>query len=329
MKCLITGGTGFIGSRLALYLIKNGHEVRVLGQANTPVEEANNKELALNGIRVYLGSVIEPRSVEQALSDVDCVFHLAAAQHEANVPDEHFWNVNVEGTRNLLEASIAAGVKRFIHGSTIGVYGAGAEGELDEFSVVKPDNIYGKTKLAGEKLVLEYQDKLHVVVIRISETYGPRDRRLLKLFKIIKRKKFFRIGSGKNLHHVIYVDDLINGMMKAVVSDSSLGKVFVLSGKEILTTDEMINTIADVVGVKRPFLRAPLWPFLFVAGIMEITLRPLGIQPPLHRRRMDFFKKNFCFKQNYMIEELGFVPRWSFHNGVCQTAKWYEDQGLL
>lgn len=329
MNVLITGGTGFIGSRLALRLLEQGARVTVLGQENNEAEADNKRSIEAKGARVEVASVTDRDRIFELLEGVDLVYHLAAAQHEANVPDQHFWDVNVAGTRNMLEASVAAGVKRFVHGSTIGVYGSAMEGKIDEQTPTRPDNIYGVTKLEGEKLVLSFQDKLPVVVIRISETYGPGDRRLLKLFKGIKKNAFFMIGDGKNLHHLIYIDDLIEGMCLAATVEGAAGNVFVLAGKEPITTDAMVSTIAAELGAKIPPFRAPLSLFLLAATVLEATLRPLGIQPPLHRRRMDFFKKSFEFSPAHAAQVLGFEPRHTFRQGVAGTANWYKQKGYL
>ena len=151
MRILITGGTGFIGSQLALNSLEKGHSVRVLGQKNTEAESQNMSLIQEKGAEVVLGSVTEKGVVSDILKEIDVVFHLAAAQHEMNVPDKRYWDVNVAGTKNMLEASINAGVKRFVHGSTIGVYGSALEGNIDENSTLKPSNIYGRTKLEAEK----------------------------------------------------------------------------------------------------------------------------------------------------------------------------------
>ena len=329
MKVLITGGTGFIGSRLAYRCKQRGDEVVILAQVNTAAEKENTDELKQQGFNIVVGGVSEKDKVDQAVNGCDVVFHLAAAQHEANVPDQHFWDVNVEGTRNLLDASIKANIKRFVHGSTIGVYGVEMQGELSETSPLKPDNIYGVTKKAGEELVLSYKDKLPVTAIRISETYGPGDRRLLKLFKGIKKRKFFVIGDGENKHQLIYVDDLIDGMFLAAEKEAALGEVFVLAGDEVLTTNDMVEVIADIIEVEKLKFKAPMWPFYILAIIMEKTLRPLGIQPPLHRRRLDFFKKTLYFSPDKSASLLGFKAGTDFKKGSAQTAAWYQQQGML
>jgi len=328
MNVLITGGTGFIGSRLALKCLERGDHVKAVGQVNNPAEAENKGFVEAKGGQVILASVTDQERLFAELEGIDVIYHLAAAQHEANVPDQRFWEVNVTGTRNMLEASIRAGVKRFVHGSTIGVYGSSLQGEIDEQSPLRPDNIYGTTKAEAEKLVLSYP-QLPAVIIRISETFGPGDRRLLKLFKGIKKRLFFVIGSGRNLHHLIYIDDLIAGLLLAASVETAVGNTMVLAGKEPLSTRQMVETLAKILGVEMRRWRVPLWPFLILATVMEGVLKPLGIQPPLHRRRMDFFKKSFVFKQEAARQLLGFVPKVSFNQGAAETAKWYEQMGYL
>lgn len=329
MKVLITGGTGFIGSRLALKCLDGGDDVRVLGRANNSREAQNAKLLEEKGAEVELCSVTDRERLLELLKGIDVVYHLAAAQHEANVPDRVFWDVNVTGTRNMVEAALEAGVKRFVHGSTIGVYGASLDGRINEWSPLRPNNIYGVTKLEGEKVVRSFQEQLPVTIIRISETYGPGDLRLLKLFKGIKKGIFFIIGKGENLHHLLYIDDLLDGLSLAATSPSAVGNVFVLAGKEALTTNDMTATIAEQLGKKVPAFHSPLFIFMTLAFIMEGVFRPLRIQPPLHRRRMDFFRKSFVFSQENASETLGFEPKVGFGQGVMKTVRWYEDMGYL
>lgn len=329
MRVLVTGGTGFIGSRLAVNWLDRGHSVTILGQENNPAEVRNRQWVESKGGRALLFSVTDRNKVFEAAQGADAVYHLAAAQHEANISNQTFWDVNVEGTRNVLEASSQARVGRFVHGSTIGVYGAALEGRLDEQSRVNPDNIYGVTKLEAEKVVLAAQERLPVVMIRISETYGPGDHRLLKLFRAIQKNVFFVIGNGRNVHHLIYIGDLVEGLYLAATVDEARGKVIVLSGREALSTAAMAEIISEELGKKGARVRLPLAPFLAVAAVAEAVCRPLGVQPPLHRRRMDFFKKSFLFSQERAREILGFEPRVGFKQGVAETAAWYRSLGYL
>lgn len=329
MKTLITGGTGFIGSRLALRLLAEGNQVRIFGRTNTPAEEENDRVLREKGVERVHGSITDPDAVEKAVRERDTVFHLAAAQHEANISDQVFWDVNVTGTENLLAACMTHRVRRLVHGSTIGVYGSSMGGVIDENSPLKPDNIYGKTKLAGEQAALAFSDRMPVTAIRISETYGPGDRRLLKLFRGINANRFFVIGSGENLHHPVYIDDLVNGFLLAAEKKEALGQIFLLAGPAPVTTTEMVQEIAQALGKKPLPFRSPFFPFLVMAWLMEATLKPLGIQPPLYRRRLDFFKKSFCLDTTKATTLLGFSPATTFHDGAARTAAWYKKQNLM
>jgi nucleoside-diphosphate-sugar epimerase len=328
MKALITGGTGFIGSRLALASLDRREAVTALGQENTPAEETNRRLIEERGAQVVLASVTDHDRLAAAMKGIDVVYHLAAAQHEMNVPDRKFWDVNVEGTRGVLDAALAAGVKRVVHGSTIGVYGVPA-GVIDEETPCNPENIYGVTKLEGEKLALSFRHRLPVVAIRIPEVYGPGDRRLLKLFRAVRGGSFFVIGNGENLHHLIYVDDLIQGLFLAAEHPEAVGQIILLAGPSPISTKEMARTIAEDLGIQPRKMRLPLWPFLVAATVMEGTLRPVGIQPPLHRRRMDFFRKSFTLSTERAERLLGFRPTVSFREGVSRTARWYEQMGYL
>jgi len=329
MQVLITGATGFIGSRLALKCLERGDAVRALGQENSAAEAENRQLIESRGGRVILASVTDRDRMFEVVRGVDVVYHLAAAQHEANVPDQRFWDVNVTGTKNVLEASVNAGVRRFVHGSTIGVYGPTSEGLITESSPLSPDNIYGVTKLAGERLALSFSEKLPVVVIRISETYGPGDRRLVKLFKAIKKKMFFMIGGGQNLHHAIYIDDLTDALILAASSERALGQSLVLAGNDAFTTNEMVHVVATELEATISNIRIPLRVMLFFAVLAENLLRPMGIQPPIHRRRLDFFRKSFRFSTSKAFDYLGFLPKYTFAQGVQETARWYREMGYL
>jgi nucleoside-diphosphate-sugar epimerase len=328
MRLLITGGTGFIGSGTALRARRLGHAVRVTGLRRTPFEAANIERLRAAGVEVALADLEELAASPRLLEGVDTVLHLAAAQHEMNVPDAHFQAVNVQGTEALVNACLRAGVGRFVHGSTIGVYGR-CQGEIDETTPTAPDNVYARTKLEGENVVLARRRELPAVVIRIPETYGPGDRRLLKLFRGIAQGTFFRIGGGSNLHHPIYIDDLVQGLLLAAEHPAAPGELFLLPGCDAVTTDGMIAAVAAAVGRAPPWLRLPAWPLLAAAVALEAGLRPLGIQPPLHRRRMDFFVKSFRFDGGKARRLLGFAPQIPFREGAARTARWYEEVGEL
>jgi nucleoside-diphosphate-sugar epimerase len=329
MKMLITGGTGFIGSRLALHARAQGHDIVVAGQLNSDAERSRSQELASAGIRVDQGPLQDPAYARRVTDGCRTVIHLAAAQHEANVPDDYFFDVNVNGTRTLIEAAKSAKVKRFVYGSTIGVYGEADGRVLDENTPPRPVNVYGRSKLSAEDVVNSYRDALPVSIVRISETYGPGDFRLLKLFRALNRGRFFIIGSGLNRRQAIHVSDLVRGLLLAADSPAAIGETFVMAGEEILTTRDMVREVAGALGRPVPRWRVPMWPFLAAAVVMERTLPPFGIQPPLHRRRLDFFRKSFVFSTAKTRRVLDFTPRIPFASGALETAQWYRREKYL
>ncbi|MGI9488159.1 MAG: NAD-dependent epimerase/dehydratase family protein [Geminicoccaceae bacterium] len=329
MTTLVTGGTGFIGSRLALDCAERGEDVRILAKINNANEQSGYAELRKAGIELINGDVCLAARAEEAMKGVKTLYHLAAAQHEANVDDDYFRRINVEGTRSILDAAVKEGVDRVVHGSTIGVYGMADEGPVHDRTPLFPDNIYGVTKLEGEHLARSYADRLNIAIVRISETFGPGDYRLLKLFKGIKSKKFFMVGKGGNLHHPVYIDDLIDGLRRASIAKEAIGETIVIAGPRAVTTKEMVDGISQALNTDGPKITVPLPALMGAAMVIETACRPIGIQPPLHRRRMNFFVKSFRFSCDGAREKLGFEPKITFAEGARRTAKWYQDTGLL
>ena len=331
MKILITGGSGFIGSRLALHARAAGHAVVATGRTQSvPGPEAENiQELAEAGIEIRGIDMTDRAGLAAVAAGCDVVFHLAATQHEMNVPDSVFLGINVGGTRELIDVCIEAGVGRFVYGSTIGVHGEGYAGVIDENTPTNPGNIYDRSKTEAETIAREHADRIDMSIVRIGETYGPADRRLLKLFRGIQRRRFFHLGPSQNLHQPIYIDDLIEGLWMAATREEALGQTMLMAGPQALSTVAMVDAISRAVDVPRLRVRAPLSLFMTAAFCMEKTLRPLGIQPPLHRRRMNFFTLNWEFSMEHPKRLLGYEPKIEFEQGAQKTGDWYRERGLI
>jgi dihydroflavonol-4-reductase len=329
MRIAVTGATGFVGCNLVQWLSGRNHEVVATGRTETEVERTRRDRLVKAGHSLLEGSLLEPGFAAQVVAGCDAVIHLAAAQHEGNVPDTYFHDINVGGTRLLVEAAIAARVRRFVYGSTIGVYGFAAEGELSEDSPVRPGNVYERSKLEAERVVAGHSGQIETCLARISEVYGPGDLRLLKLFRAIDRGAFIMLGSGLNARQPIYVDDLARALLLAAQVPAARGQTFNLAGTEVLTTRAMVEQIALALGRRAARVRIPVWPFRAAAAVLETTLRPLGIQPPLTQRRLDFFTKSFLFSTARCREVLGFSSQVPFQAGVRAAADWYRYNGYL
>jgi nucleoside-diphosphate-sugar epimerase len=329
MRMLITGATGFIGSRLAMHARRAGIDVLATGRAEIDVERERLLELRAAEVPVEIGALDDVGFVRRLVRDRTIVIHLAAAQHESHMPAAYFRRVNVDVVQQLLEECRSAGIRRFVYGSTMGVYGDASAPQLDEQSEVRPENPYQETKLEAEALVRARGCDFDTAIVRIAETYGPGDWRLLKLFRGIERGHFFMIGAGANRRQCIHVNDLVRGLMLAAEHPSAVGETFIMAGREVMTTNEMVERIATVLDRKPPRIRLPLWPFLAAATVMEATLQPLRIHPPLHRRRLDFFRRSFVFSTVKAQRLLGFTPEIDFQSGAADTARWYRSRGLL
>ena len=204
-------------------------------------------------------------------------------------------------------------MRRFVYGSTIGIYGGAiSTASLDETSPPDPGNVYTRTKLQAEDLVRGSAGVLEPTIMRIAETYGPGDLRLLKLYRGIKRGRFLMIGPGRNRHALVHCDDVVRGLLLGVTTPQAAGETFVLAAGDDLTTREMVDAVAAAVGRPVPRLALPFWPFLLAAHAGDGLLQPLGIKSPLHRRSLDFFDKSFAFSIEKAARRLGYAPAFSF-----------------
>jgi len=329
MDILITGGTGFIGSVLARRCAELGHSVTVFGQANNDWEARRAESLEGLGIGVVIGSVLDAAAVAGATAGKTAVVHLAAAQHESDVDDDYYRQINIEGTRNVLDASVAAGVSRFVHGSTIGVYGTAHKGPLNEDSPLRPENIYGITKLEGERVANTYHDRLALTVVRISETYGPEDKRLLPLFRFVSKGWFPMIGSGANTHQPIFVNDLVQALVALLQNDSAAGETVILAGPAPVTTVDMISCVERALGHSSHKLKIPMVVMSAAALVLEKLMPLVHLKPPLTRRRLDFYRKSFWFDTSKAATLTGAPPAVDFAAGAQITMQWYLANGLL
>lgn len=329
MNILVTGATGFVGSHLTAKLIKEGYQVKALVRPNSPSN--NIKTLAAQGVELVQGDITDKAAVDQAVSGADKVFHIAALFRQAKHPDQIYWDVNVAGTRNVLDACLKHKVKRVIHCSTIGVLSHIEKPPADETYPYNPGDIYQETKAEGEKLALRYSKEkgLSVVVVRPAMIYGPGDLRLLKLFKSIAKRKFIMIGNGKTLAHFVYVADLVSGFLLAAERDGVSGEIFTFAENSHITLNELTAIIAKELGVTIPKIHIPAKPVQLAGSICEWLCKPFGIEPPLYRRRVDFFTKDRSFNINKAKNRLGYNPKVNIEEGVQRTIKWYQKEGLL
>ena len=238
MKILVTGGTGFTGKALVRRLLDLGHEVVALDYH----EGLKTEELRQWGAKVVIGSVTDREVVRQCLEGVELVQHLAAAFRELNVPNSHYDDVNVGGTRIMLEESVRAGVKRFIYCSTCGVHGNVDHPPANEDAPIKPADYYQRTKYEAEPLVMEYhKNGLPSVIIRPAAIYGPGDpERFFMIFKRVNKGLFPMFGDGKTLYHPLYIDHLIDAFVLVMEPGRGDGRTYLIADEEYVGIEDLV-----------------------------------------------------------------------------------------
>jgi nucleoside-diphosphate-sugar epimerase len=159
--------------------------------------------------------------------------------------------------------------------------------------------------------------------------WGEGDKRLLKLFKGVARRRFPIIGSGATLTHWIYVHDLVNGFLLAAEKEAALGQVYIIAGRRPASIEELVNAVADAAGVKPLPFKIPALPVQLLGSACEVVCRPFGIEPPIYRRRVDFFTKDRCFNTEKAKRDLGFEAQGDFTDEVKNIYSWYQEQGWI
>jgi dihydroflavonol-4-reductase len=323
---LVTGATGFTGGHLARYLAGRGEVVRALVR-----DPARAADLPGAGIHLVRGDLSDTASLDAALAGVEVVYNIAALYRQASLPESTYRAVNAEAVASLVRRSAAAGVRRVVHCSTVGVHGDVERPPADEDAPLRPGDIYQDTKVEGERLGREAAAAagVELVVARPTGIYGPGDRRLLKLFRAVARQRFVILGDGKIFYHLTYVEDLCDGFRLCGEVPAAAGRTYILAGPEVTTLNELTRIIAAEAGVLPPRLHLPAWPFWAAGAVCEAVCAPLKLEPPLYRRRVDFFTKSRAFTIERARRELGYDPKTGLREGVRRTLAWYRGHGWL
>jgi nucleoside-diphosphate-sugar epimerase len=327
MKVLVTGGTGFTGKALVRRLLDEGHRVVALDYK----EGLRTQELRDWGAEVIIGSVTDRAIVQRAMNGVEFVYHLAAAFREMNVPNRFYWDVNVQGTRNVLEAAAAEKVRKFVYCSTCGVHGNIEDPPGGEDAPIQPADYYQRTKYEAEPIALEFFRKgLPTVIVRPAAIYGPGDpERFFLIFRRVASGKFPMFGSGKTFYHPLYIDNLVDAFLLMMPTGKGDGQAYLIADEEYVGIEDLVRRTAKALGVAVRIPHYPVWPVVVAGHVCEKLCKPLRITPWIFPRRVDWYRQNRAFKIDKAKRELGYQPKVGLDEGLRRTAEWYRKEGYL
>ncbi len=314
-SAFVTGATGCIGSALVKKLSRSGFCTVAL--VRDPQRAAFLKEFA--GVELAVGDLDGRDRMVAAMRGCDVVFHLAAKVHAPPETDEsEFARVNIEGTRNVVEAAVESGIVSFVFFSTVAIYPESDE-EFDETSPTAPVTAYGASKLAAEKIVLERASEtgMKATALRLPVVYGPRDRgNVARLIDTIRRGRYFIVGDGANLKSMVAVENVVDAAMLVAGDERARGQIYIVCDHRAYTQREIAETIGAALGLDRGFRRLPLGAAMMCGRIADAIGKLTGFDLPLSADRVRKLSSNTRYSSAKIERELGFRPRVTLREGL-------------
>ncbi|MEI6691674.1 MAG: NAD-dependent epimerase/dehydratase family protein [Chlorobium sp.] len=325
---LVTGSTGFIGARTLMYLADEGAKVRIF------LRPESLSGALPEGVEVVRGSFSDSDALAKAVKGVDRIIHLAGL---TKAVDEAGYDAgNVMPVRNLLNVirEHNPALKRFLFVSSLTAAGPASEGiyGVKESDSSYPVSAYGRSKLRAEALCMESAAEIPVTIVRPPAVYGPGDRDILQVFQMLAKGVLVTAGSSERQRFsMIYVDDLVSGVMMALRSDRTAGRLYYITSLQSCSWDEVIAAAQPVLGFKR-LHRLPLpKPFVFLVGLVIGAAGSLSGKPVLiNRDKANELVQDYWVCSPRQAElDFGFTAGTSLPEGVSKTISWYRSQGWL
>ncbi len=327
LKFLITGSTGFIGGALARHLAAEGHDLHLLVRS-----AARAASLGIPGARVFEGDITDAASVQQAMQGCDHVFHLAAFAKPVAKESGVFQEVNVEGTRNVLEAALKEGVQRVVFTSSAGTFGATTSDQDTNEQSARParhHTDYAATKKQAEDLCNEYRSRgLDVIIVYPSRVYGPgllsESNAVTKILRMYDKGRWRIIpGNGKTIGNYVYVDDVVKGHILAMTVGRK-GSDYILGGENV-SFHAFFKAMKHASGKTRILVRIPYPVLWFAAALMMafgiLIRKPAIITPGWVKRYLQHRR----LSSSKAIDELGYgiTP---LVEGFGKTIDWIREE---
>ena len=319
MLVFITGATGFIGSHLAEHLTLRGDKVRCLARRSSDLSALNDLNAS-----VTIADITDKGALRPPLEGVDVVYHGATLVGEW-ISEKDAREVNIKGTMNLLEASLDAGVKRFVHISSLAVLGVKNHRNTPADAPYQmTSDIYSDSKIESEKMVMDFHRRhgLPVVVVRPGFVFGPHDRRFLpRILKLLQDKKFMFLGDGKNIMNLVYIDNLIDALIRAGLKEEAIGQIYNVRNGDQVTMRDFIFMICDILGIEKPHKSMPLPLAKVLASFLETGSRLINKKEPplLTKARVKVSGFNLDFDISKTVRELDYDSKVSIREGLKKT----------
>jgi nucleoside-diphosphate-sugar epimerase len=327
-KILVTGSTGFIGKRVLLHLAAEGVKVRVF------LRPESNGVVLPEGVEVVRGSFGDTEALGRAVQGVDRIVHLAGVTKALDEAD--YDAANVMPVQNLLDAvrEHNPGLKRFLLVSSLTVAGPASEGicGVCESDTPYPVSAYGRSKLRAERLCMERSCAIPITIVRPPAVYGPGDRDVLQVFQMLAKGVLISAGSAATQRFsMIYVDDLVGGMMMAARSERAVGRIYYITSPRSWSWDELIAAAQPVLGFTKLFRLSLPKPLVFFVGMLFGAVASFrGKVSLINRDKANELVQDYWVCSSQQAEtDLGFTAGTALGEGVAKTIAWYQRKGWL
>ena len=322
MKALVTGATGFVGSHLVDALLQNGVEVTALARS-----AAKASALATLGVRVVPGDLHDREALERAARDQSVIYHVAGAV--AAIGEPEFLRANRDGTRNVVLAAEAGGAGRFVFVSSLAAGGPSPRGlPLQGNEAPRPVTAYGRRKLEAERVV--QASGLAWTIVRPPLVYGPRDREVLKVFRLIRFGISPVFGDGSQELSAVHAADLATALVAAGASASTSGRTYHACHPEVFTTADFGRAVATAMGCSATCVRIPRAAGRALLSITGAAARVSGRPTILTADKAnEFFQPAWTGDPAPLIRDSGWRPNYDLRTGLDHTYQWYRKAGWL
>lgn len=324
MKAFVTGGTGFIGSHLADTLINSDDysEVRCLIRNNE--KWLRDK----NFTRVH-GDLYDLPALKKAVNDVDVIFHIAGRVKAPTY--EELEHANVNATENLLRIAQKEGVPKMVVLSSLAAAGPSEDGPVTEDKPMNPISNYGKSKKEMENVIHKVSNgNTSITILRPPAVYGPREDQIYSFFKMVNKRICPIIGDGEHPKiSMIYVGDVIDGILKASDQIDKAVHAYFISGPEIYTWNQIHETTSKVLGKKSLPIYVKPKLVKTIAGAVEKAASFFGTYPVLNKEKAKELILEWTCSHEKAHRELGYSPQYSLGEGISRTIHWYQKHHWL